>query len=152
MSTKQRKEKEATQEPLSGGSKFGIAVIAIGLLVAIVLLLNKAPVGGFGSKSNEFRLSHFPPWRYDIPLIGKHWVAEFEGCDGSVINNGPMMKQIVTDAVNRANASMVAIIYKEFEHLGVTVLALLSESHVGIHTWPQVSPCWLVNPWAGLAL
>jgi S-adenosylmethionine decarboxylase proenzyme len=36
-----------------------------------------------------------------------------------------------------ANASMVALVYKEFEHLGVTVLGLLSESHIAIHTWPQ---------------
>jgi len=136
MATK-RKEKDLPQEPLSAGAKFGIALIGVGLLVAIVLLLNKAPTGGFGGKASEYRLSHFPAWKFDIPLIGKHWVAEFEGCDGSIINSGAQMKQIVTDAVNKANASMVAIIYKEFEHLGVTVLALLSESHVGIHTWPQ---------------
>jgi S-adenosylmethionine decarboxylase proenzyme len=139
MARKEKDDDVRQSAPLSGGAKVGIALMSIGLLAAIVLLLNKSPAGGaFGSSSARLNvITHFPPWKFDIPLIGKHWVVEFEGCDGAVINSGQAMKKIVTDAVNSANASMVAIIYKEFEHLGVTVLALLSESHVGIHTWPQ---------------
>ena len=79
----------------------------------------------------------FQPWPHAIPLIGKHWIVEAEGCSGDVINDEELMVKIVRDAVATANASLVTIISKGFDHMGVTILALLSESHVGIHTWPQ---------------
>jgi len=79
----------------------------------------------------------FAPWQHAIPLIGKHWIVEAEGCDGATINDEAKMVRIVRDAVAAANASLVTVISKGFDHMGTTILALLAESHVGIHTWPQ---------------
>jgi hypothetical protein len=101
--------------PMGRCTKASLAVSAVALLVAVGVVLSKSPMAptlGSVKPASEYRMSHFPAWKHDIPLIGKMWVAEFEGCDGAIINSGPLMKQIVTDAVNHANASMVAIIYK----------------------------------------
>lgn len=85
---------------MGGGTKFGLGLMFVGLAAAIALLLNKPSIGRFGSGGSAFeagRITRFPPWKHAIPLIGKHWVVEFEGCDGATINSGKGMKQIVTD-------------------------------------------------------
>ena len=38
-----------------------------------------------------------------------------------------------------AKANILRIIGERFEPQGVTLLALLSESHASIHTWPELS-------------
>jgi S-adenosylmethionine decarboxylase len=151
---------------MSSGVRIGLIVFGVVFFGAIVLLLNQ-PAHSVLQSNSVARISKFPPWKHSIPLIGKHWVVEFEGCDGAILNNGKGLKRIITNgmicrdfeimtfsdsfstrilqflllaiypAVLDANASMIALVYKEFEHLGVTVLGLLSESHIAIHTWPQ---------------
>jgi S-adenosylmethionine decarboxylase len=37
-----------------------------------------------------------------------------------------------------ANATVQSVVSKRFEPQGVTVLALLSESHASVHTYPEI--------------
>ena len=53
-------------------------------------------------------------------------------------------------------SSICQTIYKKFDPQGVTVLCLLSESHISIHTWPEehkasadIFTCGLANPKIG---
>ncbi len=120
-------------------------VVLLCLVAVVVALFGLTRGGGHGGPNDYFfeerrvgaAASNFQPWPHAIPLIGKHWIVEYEGCDGGIINNEELMVQIVRDAVAAANASLVTIISKGFDHMGVTILALLSESHIGLHTWPQ---------------
>lgn len=41
------------------------------------------------------------------------------------------------NAAEASGASVVRTIYKKFVPQGVTVLSLLEESHISIHTWPE---------------
>jgi len=41
------------------------------------------------------------------------------------------------NAAEASGASVVRTIYKKFIPQGVTVLSLLEESHISIHTWPE---------------
>ena len=41
------------------------------------------------------------------------------------------------NAAEASGASVVKTIYKKFIPQGVTVLSLLEESHISIHTWPE---------------
>jgi S-adenosylmethionine decarboxylase len=43
----------------------------------------------------------------------------------------------MTSAGNRAGATLLNLITHRFEPQGVTGLALLAESHISIHTWPE---------------
>ena len=47
------------------------------------------------------------------------------------------MRCILNRASKLANATVLNLISNKFEPQGVTAIALLAESHVSIHTWPE---------------
>ena len=44
---------------------------------------------------------------------------------------------LLENAAEASGATVVNTIYKKFYPQGVTVLSLLEESHISIHTWPE---------------
>lgn len=69
--------------------------------------------------------------------FGKHCVAEVYGCQHDVLNDESLLVQMFKDAVELTGATLLNITSHKFEPQGVTVVALLSESHISIHTWPE---------------
>jgi S-adenosylmethionine decarboxylase len=47
------------------------------------------------------------------------------------------LKDLLENAAVASGATVVQTISKKFYPQGVTVLCLLSESHISIHTWPE---------------
>jgi S-adenosylmethionine decarboxylase len=71
-------------------------------------------------------------------FTGQHVIAEFEGVDATRLDDEPFLRHTLADALNRAGATVLEVISKRFDPQGVTVLALLSESHASMHTYPEV--------------
>ena len=69
--------------------------------------------------------------------MGKHYFLNLYDCPFDILNNELFLTQIITEAANSSKANVVQVISKQFHPQGVTVLALLSESHISIHTWPE---------------
>jgi S-adenosylmethionine decarboxylase proenzyme len=42
-----------------------------------------------------------------------------------------------------SGANVIQTISKKFEPQGVTILCLLSESHISIHTYPELGNCYV---------
>ncbi len=72
-----------------------------------------------------------------INMVGKHCILELYECDESKLNDEAFVRTTITIAAKLAGATLLNLITHRFEPQGVTGLALLAESHISIHTWPE---------------
>ena len=70
-------------------------------------------------------------------MVGKHCILELYGCEQSKLNDEAFVRTSVNSASKIAGATLLNMITHTFEPQGVTGLALLAESHISIHTWPE---------------
>jgi S-adenosylmethionine decarboxylase len=69
--------------------------------------------------------------------VGKHCILELYECHSSRLDDEAFLRDTITTAAKRAGATLLNLITHRFEPQGVTGLALLAESHISIHTWPE---------------
>ena len=67
----------------------------------------------------------------------KHLLLELYKCDSEKLNDESFLRCILNRAAKLANAIVLNLISNKFEPYGVTAIALLAESHISIHTWPE---------------
>jgi S-adenosylmethionine decarboxylase len=78
-----------------------------------------------------------PGWNAAYSPIGKHCILELYHCSSDKLNNEAFLRSTITKAVHSAGATLLQLISHRFEPQGITGLALLAESHLSIHTWPE---------------
>lgn len=70
--------------------------------------------------------------------VGRHCIAElYDGCSEK-LNSERFIRAVLTEAAKRSGATLLSLTSHNFTPQGVTALALLSESHLSIHTWPEL--------------
>ena len=69
---------------------------------------------------------------------GRHLILDLYDCDKQLLDNYDALRELIETALRMSNATILRIIGEKFEPQGVTLLALLSESHCSIHTWPEI--------------
>jgi S-adenosylmethionine decarboxylase len=69
--------------------------------------------------------------------VGKHCILELYDCNPSKLDDEAFLRDTITTAAKRAGATLLNLITHRFQPQGVTGLALLAESHISIHTWPE---------------
>ena len=67
----------------------------------------------------------------------KHFLLELYKCDREKLNDESFLRCILNRAAKFANATVLNLISNKFEPQGVTAIALLAESHISIHSWPE---------------
>ena len=67
----------------------------------------------------------------------KHFLLELYRCDYEKLNDESFLRCSLNKAAKFANATVLNLISNKFEPQGVTAIALLAESHISIHTWPE---------------
>ena len=67
----------------------------------------------------------------------KHLLFELYRCDCEKLNDESFLRCTLNRAAKLANATVLNLISNKFEPQGVTAIALLAESHISIHTWPE---------------
>ena len=67
----------------------------------------------------------------------KHFLLELYRCDYEKLNDESFLRCTLNNAAKFANATVLNLISNKFEPQGVTAIALLAESHISIHTWPE---------------
>lgn len=68
---------------------------------------------------------------------GRHVMAQLAGVDAHLLNDESYLRQLLETAVNQAKATLLDMRSHRFHPHGVTVAAILSESHAAVHTYPR---------------
>ncbi len=69
--------------------------------------------------------------------LGKHCFCEVFDCSQEILDDEILITTIIKEAINKAGATLLNVASHKFQPQGVTIVALLSESHISIHTWPE---------------
>ena len=70
-------------------------------------------------------------------FTGIHILGEMYGIEPSLLDNIDYLGKALCEGIEASGASLCDMQSKQFEPQGVTMLALLSESHASIHTYPD---------------
>ena len=69
--------------------------------------------------------------------LGRHLLLELFDCDLDAISNLEAVKGALVEAAKRAQATIVDVVFHEFNPFGVSGVVVIAESHLSIHTWPE---------------
>ncbi|WP_119343858.1 adenosylmethionine decarboxylase [Facilibium subflavum] len=71
-------------------------------------------------------------------FAGFHLIADFWGC--SYLDDLERMENAMRDAIEKAQATLLHIHLHHFTpNGGISGVAVLAESHISVHTWPECS-------------
>ena len=89
----------------------------------------------FTQDANDERLDHFIV-RGDKVFAGTHLIIDLWGAKN--LDNLAHMEQAMREAVIKANATLLHIHLHHFTpNGGISGVAVLAESHISVHTWPE---------------
>ncbi len=72
-----------------------------------------------------------------VSFVGKHCILELRECNQQRLNDESFLRTTLSNAVKLSGATLLNLVTHKFQPFGVTGLALLAESHISIHTWPE---------------
>jgi S-adenosylmethionine decarboxylase proenzyme len=70
-------------------------------------------------------------------MLGKHCLLNIQGARKDRLDDLTFLTKLLRDAAVETGATVLDSCSKKFEPQGVTIVILLSESHISIHTWPE---------------
>ncbi|MDN5348177.1 MAG: S-adenosylmethionine decarboxylase [Clostridia bacterium] len=87
--------------------------------------------------------------------LGRHVLAEVYGCSFEALNDIDKVREIMVNAALVAGAEIREVCFHKFSPQGVSGVVVISESHLAIHTWPELGYAAVdvftcgekVNPW-----
>ncbi|MEK5061536.1 adenosylmethionine decarboxylase [Paenibacillus shunpengii] len=69
--------------------------------------------------------------------FGRHVAVDTWGVDFDLLNNEDYLQVQMVEAAEACDATILSVQSRQFEPHGVTVLVMLAESHLSIHTHPE---------------
>ncbi|MBS4007178.1 MAG: S-adenosylmethionine decarboxylase proenzyme [Clostridium sp.] len=73
-----------------------------------------------------------------MSALGRHVLAEFYGCPEEILNDIRRIERTMVDAALEAGAEIREVAFHKFSPQGVSGVVVISESHLAIHTWPEL--------------
>jgi S-adenosylmethionine decarboxylase len=64
-------------------------------------------------------------------------LLELYDCDPEAIDSLDVVKTAMVEAAKRAQATIVDVVFHEFNPVGISGVVVIAESHLAIHTWPE---------------
>lgn len=90
--------------------------------------------------------------------LGRHILAEIYGCAFQLLNDVRCVQEVMVSAALEAGAEVREVAFHKFSPQGVSGVVVISESHLAIHTWPELGYAAVdvftcgdtVDPWQAL--
>jgi len=73
----------------------------------------------------------------EYSTFGRHVAVDTWGGNIDLLNSAELLQSHMVEAAEACGATVLSVQAKQFEPQGATVLVLLSESHISIHTYPE---------------
>lgn len=73
----------------------------------------------------------------EYSTFGRHVAVDAWGVRYDLLNDADWLQDQLVEAAEITGATVLSVQSKQFEPQGATVLVLLSESHLSIHTYPE---------------
>lgn len=73
-----------------------------------------------------------------MDTLGQHYIVEASGCDPEIISSVSAVEEILVKAADLAGVQIWSISFHRFQPHGVSGVVVISESHLSVHTWPEV--------------
>lgn len=70
--------------------------------------------------------------------LGRHILCEAFGCDAERLNDRQWVEDTMVQAALEAGAEVREVAFHQFSPQGVSGVVVISESHLAIHTWPEI--------------
>jgi len=67
----------------------------------------------------------------------KHILFTLKGCPYGLLDDEAHIRNVLANAAHLSESTLLNVSSHKFNPHGVTAIALLAESHISIHTWPE---------------
>ena len=67
----------------------------------------------------------------------RHILFTLKGCPFGLLDDEAHIRNVLANAATLSESTLLGIQSHKFQPQGVTAVALLAESHISIHTWPE---------------
>ncbi len=67
----------------------------------------------------------------------RHILFTLKGCPYGLLDDESHIRNVLANAATLSESTLLDISSHKFEPHGLTAVALLAESHICIHTWPE---------------
>jgi S-adenosylmethionine decarboxylase len=64
-------------------------------------------------------------------------LAILSSCAPDLLDNDEYLDRMLRAAIRKSNLTLLSTYIKKFQPQGVTGVAILGESHITVHTWPE---------------
>lgn len=71
---------------------------------------------------------------------GHHWFLDLADCqcESKLLSDAVTLREFCLRACQAAGMRVVGDVFHQFSPVGVTGVVLLAESHLSVHTWPEL--------------
>ena len=70
-------------------------------------------------------------------VLACQFLTDLYGCDSSLLDDPDKVIEIAHEVIARCNAGVVEEACHKFAPIGVSYIAVITKSHMSIHTWPE---------------
>lgn len=73
-----------------------------------------------------------------MSALGRHLLVELYECDPAILDDVETVEQLMIGAAEVADATVIHTAFHHFSPKGVSGVVVVQESHLAIHTWPEL--------------